>query len=64
MLKYLIRKAVYILAGPGLIAAGAYFTGHHDLAEWTIKGVGAAVEAAVAGAVLSGPLGGALSKKP
>lgn len=60
--KYLFRKLVYTAAGVGTVAAGAYLTGHHDIGEWTIKGLGGAVASGVWGALLSGLLGGALSK--
>lgn len=61
--KYLFRKAVYTLCGVGTVAAGAYLTGHTDIGEWTIKGLGGAVASGVWGALLSGILGGALAKR-
>lgn len=60
---YFFRKLVYTVAGVGTIAAGVYLSGHHDIAEWTIKGLGGAVLSGIWGAILSGPLGGALAKK-
>jgi len=61
--KYLFRKLVYTVAGVGSVAAGAYLTGHHDISEWTVKGLGGAMASGVWGAILSNVLGGALSKQ-
>ena len=62
MLNYLIRKAVYIVVGTGVVAAGGYLTGHPEISSWHLKDLAGAVEAAVAGAFLSGVLGGSLKK--
>jgi len=61
--KYLFRKLIYTVAGVGTVAAGAYLTGHHDIGEWTARGLAGAAASGIWGAILSGFLGGALSSK-
>ena len=60
--KYLLRKVLYVGLGAATAGLASYLTGKPDLADWTIKGAGIAAGTAAWGAILSGVLGGSLSK--
>ena len=60
--KFMLRKIVYVGLSTATLGVGSYLTGHPDIADWTIKGVGIAAGTAAWGAILSNVFGGSLSK--
>ena len=60
---FILRKVIYVGLATGTAAAAAYLAGHHDIGEWTIKGIGIAAGTAAWGAILSNAFGGSLSSK-